>query len=255
MCAHRREQKDYPLHMEEDRSSPDGLPQITPDVIEQEQGDAIDNIVPTRGYQMTPMVALGGSAGSITAMQAFFRAVPPDSGMVFVVIIHLAPNMESNLPAILSAAIVVAVFVALGLMLASNRPGAGQTAAQPTSDSFSAVTPAAAVPAGEKKTYTAPPPMTIDPAKNYTATITTSHGDIVIKLRPDLAPQTVNSFVFLGSALAAWAFGLIAEAGQRHQWTPAASYGAIFGCAAALVLAGLLPYVFSPRPTVVDGRS
>jgi predicted MFS family arabinose efflux permease len=65
----------------------------------------------------------------------------------------------------------------------------------------------------------------------------------------------LNSFVFLGSALAAWAFGLIADAGQRHQWAPAASYGAIFGCAAALVLAGLLPYVFSPRPTVVDGRS
>lgn len=65
----------------------------------------------------------------------------------------------------------------------------------------------------------------------------------------------LNSFVFLGSALAAWAFGLIAEAGQRHQWTPATSYGAIFGCAAALVFAGLLPYVFSPRPTVVDGRS
>jgi peptidylprolyl isomerase len=39
--------------------------------------------------------------------------------------------------------------------------------------------------------------MTIDPAKQYTATITTPRGDIVIKLRPDLAPQTVNSFVFL----------------------------------------------------------
>ncbi len=65
----------------------------------------------------------------------------------------------------------------------------------------------------------------------------------------------LNSFVFLGSALAAWAFGLIADAGQRHQWAPAASYGAIFGCAAALVLAGLLPYAFSPRPIMADGRS
>lgn len=65
----------------------------------------------------------------------------------------------------------------------------------------------------------------------------------------------LNSFVFLGSALAAWAFGLIADAGQRAQRTPAASYGAIFGCAAALVLAGLLPYAFSPRPTMVDRPS
>jgi peptidylprolyl isomerase len=39
--------------------------------------------------------------------------------------------------------------------------------------------------------------MTIDPKKSYTATITTPRGDIEIKLRPDLAPKTVNSFVFL----------------------------------------------------------
>jgi predicted MFS family arabinose efflux permease len=64
----------------------------------------------------------------------------------------------------------------------------------------------------------------------------------------------LNSFVFLGSALAAWAFGLIADWGQRAQWAPAASFAAIFGCAAALVLAGLLPYALSPRPVMADGR-
>jgi peptidylprolyl isomerase len=47
------------------------------------------------------------------------------------------------------------------------------------------------------KQYSKPPAMTIDPAKNYTATITTPRGDVSIKLRPDIAPQTVNSFVFL----------------------------------------------------------
>jgi peptidylprolyl isomerase len=105
--------------------------------------------------------------------------------------------------------VVVGVFVVLGLMLSSNRPGANQSAAQPTADTFSAAPTAAAgdaaqpsaaaeaAPAGEKKTYSAAPPMTIDPQKSYTATITTPRGDIVIKLRPDLAPQTVNSFVFL----------------------------------------------------------
>lgn len=45
--------------------------------------------------------------------------------------------------------------------------------------------------------YNAPPPMTIDPAKTYTATLNTDKGDIVIRLRPDLAPDHVNSFVFL----------------------------------------------------------
>jgi peptidylprolyl isomerase len=39
--------------------------------------------------------------------------------------------------------------------------------------------------------------MTIDTAKSYTATITTVRGDFTMRLRPDLAPQHVNSFVFL----------------------------------------------------------
>ena len=49
----------------------------------------------------------------------------------------------------------------------------------------------------DKSTYKQCPPMVIDPAKQYTATITTTKGDIVIDLYPDKAPLTVNSFVFL----------------------------------------------------------
>jgi cyclophilin family peptidyl-prolyl cis-trans isomerase len=41
------------------------------------------------------------------------------------------------------------------------------------------------------------PPMVIDPAKRYTATMATSHGTMVIALDPLAAPKTVNSFVFL----------------------------------------------------------
>jgi cyclophilin family peptidyl-prolyl cis-trans isomerase len=41
------------------------------------------------------------------------------------------------------------------------------------------------------------PPMVIDPAKRYTATMVTSHGTMVIALDPLAAPKTVNSFVFL----------------------------------------------------------
>jgi cyclophilin family peptidyl-prolyl cis-trans isomerase len=41
------------------------------------------------------------------------------------------------------------------------------------------------------------PPMIIDPAKRYTATMSTSMGDMVIALDPIAAPKTVNSFVFL----------------------------------------------------------
>ncbi len=45
--------------------------------------------------------------------------------------------------------------------------------------------------------YDAPPPLTIDPAKHYTATFKTDKGDIVVSLFADKAPNTVNNFVFL----------------------------------------------------------
>jgi len=47
------------------------------------------------------------------------------------------------------------------------------------------------------KQYDAPPAMSIDTAKTYTATLKTSCGDIVIRLDAENAPKTVNSFVFL----------------------------------------------------------
>ncbi len=45
--------------------------------------------------------------------------------------------------------------------------------------------------------YSAPPPLVIDPARAYQATIVTEKGDIVIDLYTDKAPNTVNNFVFL----------------------------------------------------------
>jgi two-component system CheB/CheR fusion protein len=63
--------------------------------------DLTDNAVPSRGYQMPPLVGLGGSAGAIPALQRFFEALPPDSGQGFVVVMHLAPEHESTLPEVL----------------------------------------------------------------------------------------------------------------------------------------------------------
>ncbi|HVR52000.1 MAG TPA: MFS transporter [Pseudorhodoferax sp.] len=57
----------------------------------------------------------------------------------------------------------------------------------------------------------------------------------------------LNSFVFLGSALTAWAFGQIADSGQRQGWALEPIWSAIFGCAGGLVLLGALLYLFSPR--------
>jgi len=66
-----------------------------------EECGAIDDIVPSHGYHRTPTVGLGGSAGSIGALQSFFESLPPDPGMVFVVILHLSPNHASALPEML----------------------------------------------------------------------------------------------------------------------------------------------------------
>ncbi len=48
-----------------------------------------------------------------------------------------------------------------------------------------------------QKQYSAPPEMTIDLAKRYTATLHTNRGDIVLSLDAERSPQTVNNFVFL----------------------------------------------------------
>ena len=47
------------------------------------------------------------------------------------------------------------------------------------------------------KTYSAPPPMTIDTSKQYTATIETEKGNLVLELFASDVPITVNNFVFL----------------------------------------------------------
>ncbi len=49
----------------------------------------------------------------------------------------------------------------------------------------------------DKNRYSECPPMTIDAKKTYTATITTTKGDVVVELFAEQAPMTVNSFVFL----------------------------------------------------------
>ncbi|GAC1587854.1 MAG: chemotaxis protein CheB [Hymenobacter sp.] len=48
-----------------------------------------------------PLVGLGGSAGSLAAFERFFLAMPPDSGMAFVVVTHLSPDQESGLTQVL----------------------------------------------------------------------------------------------------------------------------------------------------------
>jgi two-component system CheB/CheR fusion protein len=48
------------------------------------------------------IVGIGASAGGIDAFHRFFEKMPPDSGLGFVVVLHLAANSKSMLPEILA---------------------------------------------------------------------------------------------------------------------------------------------------------
>src|SRR5436189_6231728 len=48
------------------------------------------------------VVGIGASAGGLEAFSEFFDAMPPDSGMSFVLIQHLPPERESMMASILS---------------------------------------------------------------------------------------------------------------------------------------------------------
>jgi chemotaxis response regulator CheB len=50
------------------------------------------------------VVGIGASAGGIQALKEFFENTPSDSGMAYVVILHLSPDHDSKLAEVLQAA-------------------------------------------------------------------------------------------------------------------------------------------------------
>jgi cyclophilin family peptidyl-prolyl cis-trans isomerase len=57
--------------------------------------------------------------------------------------------------------------------------------------------PAADGSAAQQRDFAAAPPLCIDPAKTYTALVSTNHGDFTAELDAVAAPITVNNFVVL----------------------------------------------------------
>ena len=49
-----------------------------------------------------PIVGIGASAGGVEALEGFFRGMPPQPGMAFVVVTHMPRGYETTLPEILS---------------------------------------------------------------------------------------------------------------------------------------------------------
>jgi cyclophilin family peptidyl-prolyl cis-trans isomerase len=113
---------------------------------------------------------------------------------------------------ILATAVAVAIAVGglgfAGYAFLLNNPKKKPAAASspsPTPTPTSSPTPAVVACGGtkpkaasiKKKTYKKAPKMTIDRNKSYRAIMKTSCGTIELELDPKLAPNTVNSFVFL----------------------------------------------------------
>ncbi|TKK69403.1 hypothetical protein FC093_08805 [Ilyomonas limi] len=55
------------------------------------------------------LVCLGASAGGVQALKDFFGHVPANSGIAYVVILHLSPDYDSQLTAELQAVCALAV--------------------------------------------------------------------------------------------------------------------------------------------------
>jgi cyclophilin family peptidyl-prolyl cis-trans isomerase len=149
-----------------------------------------------RPYRKEPGQSGSGSGGS-------GKSQPPESS-----------PMKNPVVLVAVGALLLAGVLAIGVML-GQRPAtpatAGTTPEAGTPAATGAVTEtvptlvmptpalspteAAALPA--KKTYAAPEDQKLDATKAYFATIATPKGDIVVELWPEIAPQHVNSFVFL----------------------------------------------------------
>jgi two-component system CheB/CheR fusion protein len=63
--------------------------------------DAKPSLVPHDSTESFFVVGIGASAGGIGPLREFFSHVHEDSGMAYVVILHLSPQHESNLPELL----------------------------------------------------------------------------------------------------------------------------------------------------------
>jgi two-component system CheB/CheR fusion protein len=73
--------------------------------VQQQTPSAQDDLhEPRRSSLPFPVVGLGASAGGVAAALRFFEHMPGNSGMAFVVVLHLSPQHESSVAAILQRA-------------------------------------------------------------------------------------------------------------------------------------------------------
>ncbi|MBI2852494.1 MAG: chemotaxis protein CheB [Chloroflexi bacterium] len=70
--------------------------------IAREKSPATAEMATVSPGKVFPIVGIGASAGGLEAIEQFFKKMPPDSGMAFVIVQHLDPARHSSMPEIMS---------------------------------------------------------------------------------------------------------------------------------------------------------
>jgi two-component system CheB/CheR fusion protein len=79
----------------------DEIPLESPSDSIPESAGIHEEVKPTSTTNDFYVVALGGSAGSLSALEKFFKSLPADTGMAFVVVSHMEQSRENMLPGII----------------------------------------------------------------------------------------------------------------------------------------------------------
>ncbi len=100
-----------------------------------------------------------------------------------------------------SLSILILVFMlSIVVVACGQKETASPSPASPTPSSKLTSSPSASTsPSVARKTYSAPPAMTVDKNKSYSALFDTNLGKFTVQLYAKEAPKTVNNFVFLAN--------------------------------------------------------
>ena len=99
-----------------------------------------------------------------------------------------------------SIAIGILAVILVIRVLTNGGSSSKSSSSSPPFSSLPVACGAKAPPANTAKAPATEPPLTVDPAKTYTAVMKTSCGTITMTLDPKQAPHAVNSFVYLAKA-------------------------------------------------------
>ena len=162
---------------------------------------------PARGVARYPWatflllaIIVGGFIAIFYANHLGPFALPQKAQPKKAVVATATPNLGPTATAQVDNALKQATAVVAGLPAAQQKAMSNSPCV--ASDILSKITNTAPAPSADEfskiqHTYSAAPKMSIDTKKTYCAGINTNRGLIVLELKPEWAPETVNNFVYL----------------------------------------------------------